>query len=92
MVCVTTHQQFFVERMKEIEFEDIHSIHFQEFLVFGISGTVLSGYVALEYFSIRSVVLDPDRKQYSVYRGRMLTAVHHCHNIYIRLKSGGCIS
>ena len=57
-------------------------------MIFGIAIFVLSVYLSVEYFSVRSVVLDPSIGLYSVYRGSMLIATEHCHNIYIRLMVG----
>ena len=59
----------------------------QEYLGFGFSALLLSGYVALEYYSVRRVVLDPESCHYSVYKGSKLIASEHCHNIFIRLLS-----
>ena len=57
----------------------------QEYLVFAVAVLVLSAYLSVEYYSIRTIVLDPHNKHYSLYRGTMLTATEHCHNIYVRL-------
>ena len=55
--------------------------------MFAIATLVISVYLSVEYYSVSTIVLDPGTEQYSVYRGDMLTATQHCHNIYIRLMS-----
>lgn len=67
------------------------SLVLQEYLLFGFAALLLSVYVSVEYYSVRRLVLDPDTHHYSVYKGAMLIATEHCHNIYIRLltKSSG---
>ena len=57
----------------------------QEYLVFATMAFALSAYLSVEYYSVRTVVLDTANHHYSVYRGSMLTTTQHCHNIYIRL-------
>ena len=54
-------------------------------MVFAVSLLAISVYLTVEYYDTRTVVLDPANEHYSVYRGSMLTATHHCHNIYVRL-------
>lgn len=68
-----------------------HFPDLQEYLVFGFAVLILSGYVAVEYYSVRRLFLDPEMHHYSVYRGNMLIATQHYHNVYIRLltKSSG---
>lgn len=64
-------------------------VHFaiQEYLVFAVVAFILSVYLSVEYYSVRTIVLDTANDHYSVYRGTMLTATQHCHNIFIRLLS-----
>ena len=59
----------------------------QEYLVFAVVAFILSIYLSVEYYSVRTIVLDTANDHYSVYRGAMLTATQHCHNIFIRLLS-----
>jgi len=53
--------------------------------VFATMAFALSAYLSVEYYSVRTIVLDTANHHYSVYRGSMLTTTQHCHNIYIRL-------
>ena len=57
----------------------------QEYLVFATMAFALSAYLSVEYYCVRTIVLDTANDHYSVYRGTMLTTTQHCHNIYIRL-------
>ena len=69
--------------VSEVNHNTMH--HVQEYLLFGFCVLLFSAYVSVEYFSVRRLVLDPDTNHYSVYKGAMLIATEHCHNIYIRM-------
>ena len=43
--------------------------------------------MAVEYYSVRRLVLEPDAEHYSVFKGSTLIATEHYHNIFFRLLS-----
>lgn len=57
----------------------------QQYLTFALPALALSVYLSLEYHAPRTLLLDPNNAQYTIYRGSSLAGTHHCHNIYVRL-------